>query len=114
VRSSPLEVYEAAWCSADIVLCRDAAHAEHHNGLPGHFFACITDSLGILSERRRNCWMLELSTSVHPDLAAALRDCRRAFGGVALFSGVVNLLMLVPTSLISIDTSMGGCASRRC
>jgi ABC-type protease/lipase transport system fused ATPase/permease subunit len=38
--------------------------------------------------------MLEPSTSVHPDLASALRDCRRAFGGVALFSGVVNLLML--------------------
>src|SRR5262245_11585298 len=32
--------------------------------------------------------------SVHPDLAAALRECRRAFAGVALFSGVVNLLML--------------------
>jgi ATP-binding cassette subfamily C protein len=31
---------------------------------------------------------------VHPDVAAALRDCRRAFAGVALFSGVVNLLML--------------------
>jgi ABC-type protease/lipase transport system fused ATPase/permease subunit len=38
--------------------------------------------------------MPEPSTSVHPDLAAALRDCRRAFGGVALFSGFVNLLML--------------------
>src|SRR5512138_2317361 len=34
------------------------------------------------------------ATSVHPDVAAALRDCRRAFGSVALFSGVVNLLML--------------------
>jgi ATP-binding cassette, subfamily C, type I secretion system permease/ATPase len=32
--------------------------------------------------------------SVHPDLAEALRECRRAFGSVALFSGVVNLLML--------------------
>src|SRR5712671_4523272 len=32
--------------------------------------------------------------SVHPDIAAALRECRRAFGSVALFSGVVNLLML--------------------
>jgi ABC-type protease/lipase transport system fused ATPase/permease subunit len=33
-------------------------------------------------------------SSTHPDVAAALRDCRRAFGSVALFSGVVNLLML--------------------
>jgi PrtD family type I secretion system ABC transporter len=32
--------------------------------------------------------------SVHPDVAAALRDCRRAFLSVAVFSGVVNLLML--------------------
>jgi PrtD family type I secretion system ABC transporter len=32
--------------------------------------------------------------AVHPDLADALRDCRRAFASVALFSGVVNLLML--------------------
>jgi ABC-type protease/lipase transport system fused ATPase/permease subunit len=38
--------------------------------------------------------MFAAGTSVHPDLAAALRDCRRAFAGVALFSGVVNLLML--------------------
>jgi ATP-binding cassette subfamily C protein len=38
--------------------------------------------------------MLPAGASVHPDVAAALRDCRRAFGGVALFSGVVNLLML--------------------
>ncbi|MCC6779461.1 MAG: type I secretion system permease/ATPase [Hyphomicrobiales bacterium] len=34
------------------------------------------------------------SGSVHPGIAAALADCRRAFWGVALFSGVVNLLML--------------------
>jgi PrtD family type I secretion system ABC transporter len=32
--------------------------------------------------------------ATHPDLAAALRECRRAFGSVALFSGMVNLLML--------------------
>ena len=32
--------------------------------------------------------------STHPDIAQALRECRRAFGSVALFSGVVNLLML--------------------
>ena len=30
----------------------------------------------------------------HPDVAAALKDCRRAFWSVGLFSGVVNLLML--------------------
>jgi len=34
--------------------------------------------------------MLAGGISVHPDVAAALRDCRRAFAGVALFSGVVN------------------------
>jgi ATP-binding cassette subfamily C protein len=33
-------------------------------------------------------------SSTHPDIAQALRECRRAFGSVALFSGVVNLLML--------------------
>src|SRR6266480_5578554 len=38
--------------------------------------------------------MFAAGTSVHPDLAAALRECRRAFAGVAMFSGVVNLLML--------------------
>jgi ABC-type protease/lipase transport system fused ATPase/permease subunit len=32
--------------------------------------------------------------STHPDLAAAMRDCRRAFASVAVFSGIVNLLML--------------------
>ena len=32
--------------------------------------------------------------SAHPDLAAALKECRRAFLSVAIFSGVVNLLML--------------------
>ena len=38
--------------------------------------------------------MLASRPSVHPDLAEALRECRRAFWSVALFSGVVNLLML--------------------
>jgi ATP-binding cassette, subfamily C, type I secretion system permease/ATPase len=38
--------------------------------------------------------MLAPKPAVHPDLAGALRDCRRAFASVALFSGVVNLLML--------------------
>jgi ATP-binding cassette subfamily C protein len=30
----------------------------------------------------------------HPAIAAALKDCRRAFTSVALFSGIVNMLML--------------------
>ena len=38
--------------------------------------------------------MIFASGSAHPDVAAALRDCRRAFWSVALFSGIVNLLML--------------------
>src|SRR3954468_1749547 len=38
--------------------------------------------------------MFVSGNSVHPDIAAALRECRRAFASVALFSGVVNLLML--------------------
>jgi ATP-binding cassette, subfamily C, type I secretion system permease/ATPase len=37
---------------------------------------------------------LSPATPTHPDLAAALKECRRAFAGVALFSAVVNLLML--------------------
>jgi PrtD family type I secretion system ABC transporter len=32
--------------------------------------------------------------AVHPAIAAAFKDCRRAFRSVALFSAVVNLLML--------------------
>jgi PrtD family type I secretion system ABC transporter len=38
--------------------------------------------------------MFGSKTSVNPDVAGALGECRRAFAGVALFSGVVNLLML--------------------
>src|SRR6185295_15666106 len=38
--------------------------------------------------------MFATKTPVHPDVAEALRECRRAFGSVALFSGAVNLLML--------------------
>ena len=34
------------------------------------------------------------ASAVHPDIAEALRDCRRAFWSVALFSSVVNMLML--------------------
>lgn len=34
------------------------------------------------------------TVSTHPDVAAALQACRRAFWSIALFSGVVNLLML--------------------
>ena len=32
--------------------------------------------------------------SAHPDLAAALKECRQAFLSVAIFSGVANLIML--------------------
>ena len=38
--------------------------------------------------------MFATKNPVHPDIAEALRECRRAFGSVALFSGMVNLLML--------------------
>jgi PrtD family type I secretion system ABC transporter len=38
--------------------------------------------------------MLVLGTSAHPDVVAALRACRQAFAGVAVFSGIVNVLML--------------------
>src|SRR5258706_15698923 len=38
--------------------------------------------------------MFATKALVHPDLAAALGECKRAFGSVALFSGVVNLLMV--------------------
>ena len=38
--------------------------------------------------------MMFATGSAHPDVALALRDCRRAFWGVAVFSGLVNLLML--------------------
>jgi PrtD family type I secretion system ABC transporter len=38
--------------------------------------------------------IFSVGSSTHPDLGAALRDCRRAFSTVAVFSGVVNLLML--------------------
>jgi ABC-type protease/lipase transport system fused ATPase/permease subunit len=38
--------------------------------------------------------MLAARTAVHPVVADALSDCRRAFASVALFSGVVDLLML--------------------
>ena len=38
--------------------------------------------------------MFATKNPVHPDIADALRECRRAFASVALFSGMVNLLML--------------------
>jgi ATP-binding cassette subfamily C protein len=38
--------------------------------------------------------MLAPGASAHPDVAAALRSCRQAFASVAVFSGVVNILML--------------------
>lgn len=38
--------------------------------------------------------MIFVTGSIHPILAAALRDCRRAFVSVAVFSGMVNVLML--------------------
>ena len=34
------------------------------------------------------------ASAVHPDVVEALRDCRRAFWSVALFSAMVNMLML--------------------
>jgi ATP-binding cassette subfamily C protein len=38
--------------------------------------------------------MFASRTPPHPEVAAALRECRRPFAAVAVFSGVVNLLML--------------------
>src|SRR5262245_25819533 len=38
--------------------------------------------------------MLVPGTAAHPDVVAALRACRQAFAGVAVFSGIVNVLML--------------------
>ncbi len=38
--------------------------------------------------------MIFAAGPAHPDVTAALRDCRQAFWSVALFSGVVNILML--------------------
>jgi ABC-type protease/lipase transport system fused ATPase/permease subunit len=63
------------------------------------------------------------ASATHPDLAAALRECRRAFGSVALFSGMVNLLMLAgPLYMLqvydrvlssrSVPTPMRCCARR--
>ena len=43
--------------------------------------------------------------STHPDIAQALRECRRAFGSVALFSGMVNLLMLAARSICCRSTT---------
>ena len=37
---------------------------------------------------------MAIQKQAHPVVAAALKDCRRAFWSVALFSGAVNLLML--------------------
>jgi PrtD family type I secretion system ABC transporter len=38
--------------------------------------------------------MIFNAATAQPDLAAALRDCRKAFWSVGLFSGIVNILML--------------------
>src|SRR5262249_31177493 len=37
---------------------------------------------------------LPAMSETHPEVADALAECRRAFWGVALFSGMVNVLML--------------------
>src|SRR5215471_1146484 len=47
--------------------------------------------------------MTFMTASVYPGLAAALRDCRRTFWSVAIFSGFVNILMLAgPTYMLQI------------
>src|SRR5262245_42372994 len=38
--------------------------------------------------------MFASGTELHPGVAAAFRECRRALAGVALLSGIANLLML--------------------
>jgi ATP-binding cassette subfamily C protein PrsD len=49
--------------------------------------------------------MIFPAASAHPDVAAALRDCRRASWSVALFSGLVNLLMLAgPLYMLQVTT----------
>src|SRR4029450_6483547 len=58
------------------------------------------DGAGTAVEWSQPCLVLNRRMSfgtasmTHPDLAAALRECRRVSGSVALYSGIVNLLML--------------------
>ena len=57
---------------------------------------CVRHDTGTFSMQPQSGRHVNIASrnSTHPDIAQALRECRRAFGSVALFSGVVNLLML--------------------
>jgi len=77
---------------------------------------CVRHDTGTFSMQPQSGRHMNIASrnSTHPDIAQALRECRRAFGSVALFSGVVNLLMLAgPLYMLQIYDRRRHAQSRR-